>query len=58
LIYLGDDDKDEIAFEAIQDHGGVVIAVGERLQQSSADCWLPTPQAVRRWLQDLAESGV
>lgn len=51
LIYLGDDDKDEVAFEAIQELGGMVVAVGDRLRDSAADCWLPSPQAVRRWLQ-------
>ena len=56
LVYLGDDDKDEVAFEAIQEHGGAVIAVGERLQDSSADCWLPSPQAVRQWLQGVAKA--
>ncbi len=50
LIYVGDDDKDEVAFELIQEQGGVVVAVGERLRESAADCWLPSPDAVRKWL--------
>lgn len=56
LVYLGDDDKDEVAFEAIQAHEGVVGAVGDRLRNSAADCWLPSPQAVRQWLQAVLEA--
>ena len=56
LVYLGDDDKDEVAFEAIQECGGVVGAVGDRLRYSPADCWLPSPQAVRQWLQAVLEA--
>jgi len=51
FVYLGDDDKDEVAFEAVQDRGGIVVAVGDRLRNSTADCWLPSPQAVRNWLR-------
>jgi trehalose 6-phosphate phosphatase len=58
LVYLGDDDKDEVAFEAIQQRGGIAIAVGERLRNSSADCWLPTPQAVRLWLQGVIKARI
>ena len=56
LVYLGDDDKDEVAFEAIQEQGGVVAAVGQRLRYSAASCWLASPQAVRRWLQGVVEA--
>jgi len=55
-VYLGDDDKDEVAFEAIQAHEGIAVAVGERLRDSSADCYLASPQAVRQWLRDLLKS--
>ncbi|NCF68603.1 MAG: trehalose-phosphatase [Chloroflexi bacterium] len=58
LVYLGDDDKDEVAFEEIQQRGGIAIAVGERLRNSSADCWLPSPQAVRLWLQGVIKARV
>jgi trehalose-phosphatase len=54
-IYLGDDDKDEIAFEAIQNAGGLVVAVGDRLVDSEADCWLSSPAEVRAWLRVLLE---
>lgn len=53
LVYLGDDDKDEVAFEAIRQRDGVVVAVGDRLRHIEATCWLPSPQAVRQWLGDL-----
>ena len=51
LLYLGDDDKDEVAFEAVQVRDGLVVAVGDRLRDSGADCWLPSPLDVRQWLQ-------
>jgi trehalose 6-phosphate phosphatase len=54
LVYLGDDDKDEVAFEAIQARGGLAIGVGDRMRDSrSADCWLPSPQAARQWLSNI-----
>jgi trehalose 6-phosphate phosphatase len=56
LVYLGDDDKDEVAFSAIQERSGVAVAVGERLRSSTADCLLPSPQAARQWLQSIAEA--
>ena len=57
LIYLGDDDKDEVAFEAIHAHNGLAVGVGDRMRESSADCWLPSPRAVRRWLRELLGAG-
>ena len=57
LLYLGDDDKDEVAFAAIQERGGLAAAVGDRLRDSTADCWLPSPQAVRQWLRTLLNAG-
>jgi trehalose 6-phosphate phosphatase len=56
LLYLGDDDKDEVAFEAIRARDGVVIAVGERLKESAASCWLPSPQSVRHWLRTVIKA--
>jgi trehalose 6-phosphate phosphatase len=55
LVYLGDDDKDEAAFEAVQQRGGIAVGVGERMKNSTADCWLPSPQTARKWLQELLE---
>lgn len=55
-LYFGDDDKDEIAFEAVQAAGGLAFAVGDRLSNSSADYHLPSPKATRQWLAKLFES--
>lgn len=52
-LYLGDDDKDEVAFEAVQARGGLAVAVGDRLLESRADYHLPSPQAARTWLAQL-----
>ena len=58
-LYLGDDDKDEVAFEAVQASGGLALAVGDRLLESAADYHLPSPQATRAWLAQLiaAQTG-
>ncbi|MCA9982866.1 MAG: trehalose-phosphatase [Anaerolineales bacterium] len=53
LVYVGDDDKDEIAFGPIQARDGLALAVGERLRASGADGWFASPQPVRRWLEQL-----
>jgi trehalose 6-phosphate phosphatase len=55
-LYLGDDDKDEVAFKAVQARGGLAFAVGDRLLDSTADYHLPSPQAVRTWLAQLVEA--
>jgi trehalose 6-phosphate phosphatase len=52
-LYLGDDDKDEVAFEAVQARGGLAFAIGNRLLDSAADYHLPSPQATRTWLARL-----
>ncbi len=65
LLYIGDDDKDEEAFEVIQAHGGMAIVVSDGDRESCANCRLRTPGAVRRWLkglmsevvEDMAEDG-
>ena len=48
--------EDEVAFEAIQNHGGIAVAVGDRLNHSSADCRLSSPQAVRQWLRAVLDA--
>jgi trehalose-phosphatase len=56
LLYLGDDDKDEEAFEAIHDHQGVAVKVVQASQSSSAteaDYLLKSPQAAVHWLEKL-----
>lgn len=57
-LYLGDDDKDEVAFKAVQSQGGLAIAVGDRLLESAADYHLPAPRATRAWLADLIDAQV
>jgi trehalose-phosphatase len=52
-VYLGDDDKDEEAFEVIGSHGGIAILVASRPRNTNADCRLESPQAARRWLEVL-----
>ncbi len=52
-LYLGDDDKDEEAFEVIQQHGGLAVVVApEPPEDTQADFWLASPQAARRWLRE------
>jgi trehalose 6-phosphate phosphatase len=53
LIYLGDDDKDEQAFEVIKEHGGICIRVGPGGGEIQADCQLEDPGDTRRWLDTL-----
>lgn len=50
-VYLGDDDKDAVAFAVVQAQGGFAVGVGERAAVDSADCRLPSPAAARRWLR-------
>jgi len=52
-VYLGDDDKDEEAFDAIKAHGGMAVLVAREPRNTKADCRLESPQAVRQWLATL-----
>ncbi len=52
-VYIGDDDKDEWAFQAVNGHGGISIVVAKEPRQSEAQYRLKTPQEVRRWLAGL-----
>jgi trehalose-phosphatase len=54
LVYVGDDDKDEAAFEVIGARGGIAILVASEPRATKAGCRLKSPQAVRRWLAALA----
>jgi trehalose 6-phosphate phosphatase len=54
-IYIGDDRTDFDGFGAVRRHGGVDIAVGERVP---ARWRLDDPTAVRAWLQSFAAQGV
>ncbi len=54
-LFLGDDDKDEEAFAAVQARQGVSIVVGETWRPTRANFRLESPQAARAWLQELYE---
>jgi trehalose 6-phosphate phosphatase len=54
-VYLGDDDKDEVAFAIIQAGGGLAIKVGHLDESTLAQQRLPDPAAARAWLEALLE---
>jgi trehalose 6-phosphate phosphatase len=51
-IYIGDDDKDEEAFQAINEHNGYSILVSREPRQTSANFILESPAHVHQWLRD------
>lgn len=53
LVYFGDDDKDEEAFEVIQSNQGLAVVVASQPRLTRADFRLESPVQVRRWLEDL-----
>ncbi len=53
-VYLGDDDKDEDAFDAIKAHQGVALLVAAIQRMTLADAQLASPRAARDWLNQLA----
>jgi trehalose-6-phosphatase len=53
LLYLGDDDKDEEAFEVIKAYEGVAVLVAPEPRDTLADCRLESPVAARKWLTTL-----
>ncbi len=54
-VYLGDDDKDEDAFETIKAHQGVALVVTALQRKTLADAELASPRAARDWLNTLAD---
>jgi trehalose 6-phosphate phosphatase len=52
-LYLGDDDKDEEAFDVVHAHGGIAILVAPGARSTQADYRLASPRAARRWLEEL-----
>jgi trehalose-phosphatase len=54
-VYLGDDDKDEDAFERIKAHQGIALVVSALQRKTLADAQLVSPEAARAWLNTLAE---
>ena len=57
LVYFGDDDKDEEAFQAIRRRGGYPIGVGARRGDTHALERLASPSEVRDWLRVIRGSG-
>jgi len=56
LIYMGDDDKDEQAFDVVQEHGGFAIRVCSNVINNPIEDWrLEEPEAARRWLWDIVD---
>lgn len=54
LIYFGDDDKDELAFEAINEAGGISIVVSDdEERQTAAEYQLRNPEEVRELLWEV-----
>jgi trehalose 6-phosphate phosphatase len=52
-LYVGDDDKDKEAFDVIKARGGIAILVASEPWDKEVDLCLPSPQAVRHWLETL-----
>ena len=52
-IYIGDDDKDEEAFQAINEHDGVSILVSKEPRETKAKYILDSPVEVHQWLKDV-----
>jgi len=52
-IYIGDDDKDEEAFQAINEHNGYSILVSKEPRETQANYILDSPAEVHQWLKDL-----
>lgn len=53
LVYAGDDDKDEEAFEVINRYGGTSVLVANRPRQTHAAYRLESPRQMRDWLHSL-----
>ena len=51
-IYIGDDDKDEEAFQVINEHGGYSILVSKEPRKTAANFILESPKHVHQWLKD------
>jgi trehalose-phosphatase len=54
-LYVGDDDKDEEAFEVIKARGGVAVLVASQPRDTVAEYRLDAPQDTRRWLRTLSK---
>lgn len=56
-VYIGDDDKDEKAFEVVKAHNGVAILVASKSRTTLADYRLESPVAVRGLLSSLIHNN-
>ncbi len=56
LVYIGDDDKDEAAFQVIRKNGGIPILVAAEPRPTDALYRLESPAQVRRWLTALVDA--
>jgi trehalose 6-phosphate phosphatase len=54
-IFIGDDQTDYGGFAAVRRYGGLAVAVGPRV---TSEWWLPGPNAVRQWLEQLVAPGL
>jgi len=52
-IYIGDDDKDEEAFQVINEHDGHAILVSKKPRKTEAKYILDSPGEVHQWLKDV-----
>ena len=52
-IYIGDDDKDEEAFEVVLQNEGIAIKVGSQTSETKALLRLESPESVRHFLASL-----
>jgi trehalose-phosphatase len=52
-VYIGDDDKDEEAFEVILQNSGIAIKVSPQPGNTFAQLRLDSPKAVRQFLEAL-----
>lgn len=55
-VYIGDDDKDEEAYDVIVENSGVAIKVGSTHSDTLAQVCLESPRAVREFLQALLQN--
>lgn len=56
LVYLGDDDKDQRAFETIEERGGISILISDQPVDSHVHCRFESPDHVRQWLKKIIRS--
>lgn len=54
-IFAGDDSTDEDAFEVVNRLGGISVQVGAT-DRTAATCHLSDPEALRRWLVEIART--